>query len=124
MPPLPVHHRRTSPLLSLLWPVLWQVTTTMSVLQITAIVRNFPELGLLDFHGLNLFIRYASLARESIEFSQKNRLECPTSLPPKILQVLATALGERDTHLTEICSVADVRFGPVLCQNFRTPNLT
>ncbi|KAJ7254975.1 hypothetical protein B0H12DRAFT_1289102 [Mycena haematopus] len=75
----------------------------MSLQQIIAIVHDFPELGLLDFHGLTLFIRYASLARESIEFSQPNRLECPTILPSNILRVLATALGEKDTRLVQIC---------------------
>ncbi|KAJ7092220.1 hypothetical protein C8R44DRAFT_750333 [Mycena epipterygia] len=53
--------------------------------------------------GLNLFIRYASLARENIEFGQVNRSECPTTLPLQILRLLATALGEKDTRLIEIC---------------------
>jgi hypothetical protein len=75
----------------------------MSLHQLTAALQSYPELGLLDFHGLNLFIRYASLARDSIEFSQINRLECPTTLPSTILRVLATALGETDTRLIEVC---------------------
>ncbi|KAJ7741865.1 hypothetical protein B0H16DRAFT_1323588 [Mycena metata] len=75
----------------------------MSLQQITAAVQSHPELGLLDFHGLNLFIRYASLARETIELSQSDQLECPISLPQQILRVLATALGEKDTRLIEIC---------------------
>ncbi|KAJ7028171.1 hypothetical protein C8F04DRAFT_1044296 [Mycena alexandri] len=78
----------------------------MSLQQITAAIQNCPELGLVSFHGLNLFIRYASLARESIEVSQHNKLECPTELPSYILRTLATALGEKDTRLTEICWTA------------------
>ncbi|KAJ6494189.1 hypothetical protein C8R45DRAFT_927415 [Mycena sanguinolenta] len=75
----------------------------MSLQQITAALQTHPELGLIDFHGLNLFLRYASLGKESIEFSQGNKLECPTFLPPRILCVLASALGEKDTRLVEIC---------------------
>ncbi|KAF7342791.1 hypothetical protein MSAN_01994700 [Mycena sanguinolenta] len=78
----------------------------MSLQQITTILQNYPELGMIDFHGLNLFVRYASLARESIEFSQGNKLECPVALPPRILRVLASALGEKDTRLVEICWAA------------------
>ncbi|KAJ7508142.1 hypothetical protein B0H11DRAFT_1704742 [Mycena galericulata] len=75
----------------------------MSLQQITEAIQKYPELALLDFHGLNLFIRYASLARESIEFAQVEKIDCPISLPANILRVLATALGEKDTRLTEIC---------------------
>jgi hypothetical protein len=78
----------------------------MTLQQITNALQHYPELALLDFHGLNLFIRYASLARECIEFSQPNRLECPAALPPQILYVLVTALGEKDTRLVEICWLA------------------
>jgi len=75
----------------------------MSLQQIAAALQHHPELALMDFHGLNLFIHYASLARESIEFSVENRLECPASLPLKIVRVLATALRERETRLIKIC---------------------
>ncbi|KAJ7761416.1 hypothetical protein B0H16DRAFT_1719581 [Mycena metata] len=76
----------------------------MSLHQITAVIQNCPELGLVSFHGLNLFI--ASLARETIEVSQRNKLVCPTEIPPHILRTLATVLGEKDTRLTEICWTA------------------
>ncbi|KAJ7454472.1 hypothetical protein FB451DRAFT_1280048 [Mycena latifolia] len=75
----------------------------MSLQQIAAALQNHPELALIDFHGLTLFIRYASLARESIELSQSDKLQCPEVLPLHILRVLATALGEKDTHLVETC---------------------
>ncbi|KAJ7768998.1 hypothetical protein B0H16DRAFT_1781268 [Mycena metata] len=78
----------------------------MSLHQITAVIQNCPELGLVSFHGLNLFIHYASLARETIEVSQRNKLVCPTEIPPHILRTLATVLGEKDTRLTEICWTA------------------
>ncbi|KAJ7122671.1 hypothetical protein C8R43DRAFT_899755 [Mycena crocata] len=78
----------------------------MSLQQIAHALQSHPELALLDFHGLNLFIRYTSLARESIKFSQDDRTECLVSLPPRILRVLATALGEKDTHLVQICWAA------------------
>ncbi|KAJ7104806.1 hypothetical protein C8R44DRAFT_549732, partial [Mycena epipterygia] len=85
----------------------------MSLQQITAAVQTYPELALLDFHGLNLFIHYASLARENIEFGQVNRSECPTTLPLQILHLLATALGEKDTCLIEICWSAFQGLPPV-----------
>ncbi|KAK7026326.1 hypothetical protein R3P38DRAFT_3269302 [Favolaschia claudopus] len=75
----------------------------MSLQQIASSLAKFPELALLDFHSLTLFIRYASLAKEEIEFSIPNRELCPLSLPTKILRVLASALGECDTRLIEIC---------------------
>ncbi|KAJ7185334.1 hypothetical protein C8R46DRAFT_981891 [Mycena filopes] len=78
----------------------------MSLQHITTAIQRYPELALLSFHGLNLFIRYASLARESIDISQRNKLDCPTTLEPHILRTLATALGEKDTRLTEICWLA------------------
>ncbi|KAJ7627805.1 hypothetical protein DFH06DRAFT_1272919 [Mycena polygramma] len=78
----------------------------MSLQQISDALRSHPELALLDFHGLNLFIRYASLARETIEFAQVDREKCPESLPITVLRVLATALGETDTRLIESCWTA------------------
>ncbi|KAJ6455114.1 hypothetical protein C8R47DRAFT_1251149 [Mycena vitilis] len=78
----------------------------MSLQQISDALRSHPELALLDFHGLNLFIRYASLARETIEFGQVDREKCPEALPITVLRVLATALGETDTRLIESCWTA------------------
>ncbi|KAJ7280101.1 hypothetical protein C8J57DRAFT_1020344, partial [Mycena rebaudengoi] len=48
------------------------------------------------------FVRYATLVKPTIEFSQMDCRKCPTSLPPQICLVLASALG-CDTDLIELC---------------------
>ncbi|KAJ7662420.1 hypothetical protein B0H17DRAFT_953092 [Mycena rosella] len=75
----------------------------MSLQQITEALQSYPELALLDFHGLNLLIRYASLARKDIDFAQVNQLDRPAFLPPPVVRLLATALGEKDTRWIEAC---------------------
>ncbi|KAJ6565532.1 hypothetical protein DFH09DRAFT_870354, partial [Mycena vulgaris] len=69
-------------------------------------LQSHPELSLLDFNGPNLFIHYASLARESIEFEQADKSQCPAKLPINILRILVTALGEKDTYLVGTCWAA------------------
>jgi hypothetical protein len=78
----------------------------MSLQEITNALQSHPELSLLDFNRLNLFVRYASLARVSIEFGQRDKSTCPVTLSLSILRILASALGEKDTHLVETCWAA------------------
>ncbi|KAJ6538752.1 hypothetical protein B0H10DRAFT_1856638 [Mycena sp. CBHHK59/15] len=75
----------------------------MSLQHLIDALQLYPELSSLDFNGLNLFIRYATLAKPAIEFTQLDKQACPTSLSPQVLQILAAALEESETNLIEVC---------------------
>ncbi|KAJ7280823.1 hypothetical protein C8J57DRAFT_1300171 [Mycena rebaudengoi] len=74
-------------------------------MELSDALRDRPELAGLDFNGLNMFVRYATLVKPTIEFSQMDCRKCPTSLSPQICLFLASAPGYH-TDLIELCQSA------------------
>ncbi|KAJ7239735.1 hypothetical protein C8J57DRAFT_1019287, partial [Mycena rebaudengoi] len=75
----------------------------MNLQDLSAALLRFPDLAALKFHGLNRFLRMASLARPAIEFQQVDKRNPPAVLHPQILETIAASLGVTDINVVSIC---------------------
>ncbi|KAF8143934.1 hypothetical protein K438DRAFT_1552543, partial [Mycena galopus ATCC 62051] len=78
----------------------------MSLQDISAAIVRFPRLQALNFHGLNQFLRFAFLARQSIAFQQVNNKRPPPVLPLTIQEAIADSLAVSDLALIQTCWAA------------------
>ncbi|KAK7020302.1 hypothetical protein R3P38DRAFT_3194859 [Favolaschia claudopus] len=90
----------------------------MSLQDISSALHRFPVLSALNFHGLTQFLRFSSLAKESIAFRQVNNRRPPPVLPLDIAQTLAASLNVSDIQLIQACWAAFKEFvwdHPAVC---------